>query len=367
MRKAYIEKQKREHNRKVLAVLPIHYPKEILTALDILAVELWGPPGPPRGDAAGRLQVYICSLVRNATAFLAGDDVGMVDGVLYPHTCDSIQGMSTLLEDFGGWEKPVFRFFHPRGESRKSLRTFLVAELKSLAAQLSDFVGREMDMDALRRAIAMHRRIDEARAGLLGRRSHLEMSDSELYRVLRRGEFLWPEDHLQELREAEGAFRPEVVQKGIPIMISGYVPEPMAIFQVLEEAGAFVAADDYAGVGRRLVPSILEVGEDPFATLAEMSYAAPPCPTQTSTQGRRMEYLSRLFDAHGAVGVIVHELKFCEPELFDYPAIKKTFSEKGAPVLLLEGELELELSGQVVTRIEAFIELLDSGEHGGAS
>ena len=46
----------KESGGKALAVLPIHYPKEILTAMNILAVELWGPPGPPRGPDAGSLQ-----------------------------------------------------------------------------------------------------------------------------------------------------------------------------------------------------------------------------------------------------------------------------------------------------------------------
>ncbi|HEY6005122.1 MAG TPA: hypothetical protein VIV57_19745, partial [Anaeromyxobacter sp.] len=67
MRREYILRQ----GRRSLAVLPIAYPKEILTALDVLAVEMWGPPGPPRGDAAGRLQSYVCAVVRNALAFLA--------------------------------------------------------------------------------------------------------------------------------------------------------------------------------------------------------------------------------------------------------------------------------------------------------
>jgi benzoyl-CoA reductase/2-hydroxyglutaryl-CoA dehydratase subunit BcrC/BadD/HgdB len=53
--------------------------------------------------------------------------------------------------------------------------------------------------------------------------------------------------------------------------------------------------------------------------------------------------------------------KFCEPELFDVPAILRTFRERGMPVLVLEGELERELAGQAETRIEAFVEMLRGG------
>lgn len=43
---------------KTVAVLPVHYPRELFTAMDVHTVELWGPPGPPRGPDAGRIQPY---------------------------------------------------------------------------------------------------------------------------------------------------------------------------------------------------------------------------------------------------------------------------------------------------------------------
>ena len=33
----------------------------------------------------------------------------------------------------------------------------------------------------------------------------------------------------------------------------------------------------------------------------------------------------------------------------------------GAPLLYLEGELEASLSGQIITRLEAFVEMVDAG------
>jgi benzoyl-CoA reductase/2-hydroxyglutaryl-CoA dehydratase subunit BcrC/BadD/HgdB len=59
--------------------------------------------------------------------------------------------------------------------------------------------------------------------------------------------------------------------------------------------------------------------------------------------------------------VILHVQKFCEPELFDVPAIRRAFAARGVPVLVLEGELEAGLSGQAVTRLEAFVEMLSAG------
>ncbi len=359
-RNAHIAAQRERHGRKAVAVLPIHYPKELLTALDLLAVELWGPPGPPRGPEAGRLQSYVCSLARNALAFLASGGADAVDGVLFPHTCDSIQGLATLATDFGGWGKRSFTFLHPKGPPRDSSRRFLVAELRALATALEPLAGRALEPGRLSAALALHREIDERRAALLDARPRLAVGDAELYALLRRGEWLWPEDHLAELREAQARHRPGPLRPGVPLLVSGYVPEPPGLFRVLEQAGAYVAADDYAAVGRRVVRGGGADG-DPWLALAERTWGAPPCSTRAADQSVRMRHLEALAERAGARGVLVHVLKFCEPELFDVPAIRRTFEAKGIPVLFLEGELEAELSGQAVTRVEAFVEMLSSG------
>ena len=360
MRTAVI-RQQQALGRKVVAVLPVHYPKPLLTAMNVLAVELWGPPGPPRGPAAGRLQPYVCAVVRNALAFLAGGHADLVDAVLFPHTCDSVQGLATLAPDLGGWTKPVLRFQHPKGPERLSSRTFVRAELESLAQELAPLTGAPLDREALRDALAVHAEIDGLRRQLLTQRRRVRLDDAALYALLRRGEFLWPADHLAELRGAAAALAPEPVQRGLPLMITGYVPEPMALFACLGAAGAVVVADDYAAVGRRVPraqPATPGPDDDPLDTLVRAAFAGPPCSTRGEPQGLRLAYLERLYRESGARGLIVHVPKFCEPELFDAPAIGARFRRLGAPVLLLEGELETEVSAQTVTRLEAFCELV---------
>jgi benzoyl-CoA reductase/2-hydroxyglutaryl-CoA dehydratase subunit BcrC/BadD/HgdB len=359
-REPYIRRQREEHGRRSVAVLPVHYPKELLTALDLLAVEVWGPPGAPRGDAAGRIQPYVCSVVRNALAFLASGGADVVDAALFPHTCDSIQQLATLAHDFGGWRKPALTFLHPKGNGRPSERRFLHAELRALAVSLEAVAGRPLDPARLGSAIRLHREIDALRAALLDARATLPIDDRELYSLLRRGEWLWPEDHAAELRTATTRLGTGTPPAGIPVLVTGYVPEPAAFLEILNGAGAFVAADDYAAVGRRVVRDPRPLAADPWEALVDRQQAAPPCPTRSMDSVVRMRHLVSLAERCGARGVVIHVVKFCEPELFDVPVIKKTFADRGLPVLYLEGELERQLSGQVETRIEAFAEMLSA-------
>jgi len=355
MRRQYIEDQKRQ-GRTAVAVLPVHYPKPLLTAMNVLAVELWGPPGSPRGADAGRIQTYVCALVRNALAFLASGGADVADAVLFPHTCDSIQGLATVAPDVAGWSGPTLRYIHHKGDPRPSSRAFVRRELERFAAALAQLTGTDLDPARLRWAVDLHRKIDEARLELLRSRRRLPLDDGELYRLLRRGELLWPEEHLAELEEAHEKLQHAPVHEGVPVMITGYVPEPMSLLDALGEAGGLVVADDYAAIGRRLPLDRPELPEDGLDALAELAFAGPPCPTRGEKQSSRMQHLERLYQSSGAAGLIIHVVKFCEPELFDIPAIRKQFADR--PVLTLESELEAELSGQTITRIEAFVEMV---------
>jgi benzoyl-CoA reductase/2-hydroxyglutaryl-CoA dehydratase subunit BcrC/BadD/HgdB len=358
-RHEHIQAQRERHGRRAIAVLPVHYPKELLTALDVLAVELWGPPGPARGDAAGRIQSYVCPVVRNALAFLAAGGADVVDAALFPHTCDSLQQLATLAADFGGWQKPAVTFQHPRGSPRPSSSAFLEGELRALVGELEALTGRSLDPSRLDAAVRLHDEIDRLRGALLDAGPRLAMSDAQLYGLLRRGEWLWPEDHLAELRAAQTSIRERSARSGVPVLVTGYVPEPMDFLEVLSRAGGFVAGDDYAAVGRRVVRGRGDGAG--WIGVVERYRSAPPCPTRSADQPARMRHLAALLERSGARGVIVHGVKFCEPELFDVPAIRATFAARGIPVLQLESELERELSAQAVTRVEAFVEMLSAG------
>jgi benzoyl-CoA reductase/2-hydroxyglutaryl-CoA dehydratase subunit BcrC/BadD/HgdB len=176
--------------------------------------------------------------------------------------------------------------------------------------------------------------------------------------VLRRGEHLWPEDHLAELRRAGARLRPEPVQRLAPVLVTGIVPEPGALLPLLTSAGMVVVADDWAAVGRRVARTPPPRAADPWDDLVDRYLALPPCSTRSADAASRVAYLVGLAARSGARGAILHSMKFCEPELFDLPAIRRALTDRGLPVLELETELEAELPAQAVTRLEAFGELL---------
>jgi benzoyl-CoA reductase/2-hydroxyglutaryl-CoA dehydratase subunit BcrC/BadD/HgdB len=73
----------------------------------------------------------------------------------------------------------------------------------------------------------------------------------------------------------------------------------------------------------------------------------------------RINHFVKKVESSNAEGVIFTRLKFCDPEGFDHPDIKKALDAKGIPSLLIESELSATDVGAVTTRIEAFAEQLE--------
>jgi len=349
-----IQKHKK-NGGKVAAILPYHYPRPIFTAFDILPVEVWGPPQVDSSYGSAHLQPYICSIVRNSLSFLLTGGLDDTDFIVVPHGCDSLQGMGSILMDFIHSQQKVFSFYLPRGEQDNAV-DFLAAEIRSLYQKFKEAIGHEPNEEKLRESLQQHQEADLLLARLHESRHNTQLTQLEFCQLLRSREYL-PAPAFSEL--AQVAMSSSVKENqivGIPILLSGIVPEPMNVFEGLSQLGAFVVADDMACCGRRLYPP--RSAEDVYTAMAEAILAAPPDSTRGSRVEDRITHVLKLVEASGTKGVIFLEVKFCEPELFYLPLLRQALKKAGIPSLVLEIELNDPFTHQLRTRIEAFLEMI---------
>ena len=354
-RKEYLLSQKKQ-GRHLLGVFPAQYPKELLWALNIVPAEIWDPPLQVTA-ASEHLQSYICSVVQSGLELILQGKCSFLDGFLFPHTCDSIQNMASVIFDYIKADKPCFFFYHPKAPYGGSARNFYLEQLKDLA----DHFGT-LEADALKDRVQQGQHISRLVEDLYNLRSQgrLRLSNSAFYELIRQGEYLFPDDWIPLLEAAVDQERGEPVQAVTPIVLSGVLPNPPELLTLLEELDVLVAHDDFLNGSRRLLVPGNDF-KDPFEQLTEAYFAMPPCSTRGSTIERRRDYLFKMIDATGAKGVIFNVVKFCEPEWFDVPNLQEALKTRGIPSLTLDTELNQGLSGQMATRVEAFVETLGKG------
>ena len=332
--------------------MPIHYPRAMLRAHRLHPIELWGPPNVPRHEGSRHFQTYTCDIVVKAMSFIRSGGIDATRAILVPHTCDALQGMGSVLEDFLKPEQRVLTLYLPRSR-RASDREFLRHELQRLGTSLVEISGHEPSAVDWAEAFEAEDAADAALADLYQRRDKIAVSDRDFYTTVRSREYLTAEQFCDRAASLPVGDAP---RKGIGLMVSGIVAEPLALFDQIESMGAHVAGDDLACGFRRVYSRSGQ--DDPLERSANRLQSSPPDPTCGTPIHERVDALRTRMQALGARGMLVYDPKFCEPELFDVPLLRKHLSAAGFPVLHVEFEMGEGLPHQTLSRIEAFVETL---------
>ena len=83
-----------------------------------------------------------------------------------------------------------------------------------------------------------------------------------------------------------------------------------------------------------------------------------PCAFLRHATKKRFDFVLKLIDEFNVSGIIWYELLCCETYDAESYYFAEKLGERGIPVLILESDYSTDATGQLKTRIEAFIEIL---------
>ena len=340
----------RHRGGQLAAVFPVHHPRALWRAHGLLPMEVWAPASADVSRGNAHLQATTCGVVRRG---LAAVESGMLDQaalLVVPHACDSLQGLGSLLLDLRRPPQPVLTLYLPRHPGPSGTR-FLAEELRALSMAILTHTGKEPAPGALMEAILREEQADAWLARLLT--SRIAAGDAARYRLARAREYL-PAEEWMSLVQAE-LHEPGEPPEGVPVLLSGVLPEP-ALLDTLEEAGAAVVGDDTLCLGRRTYQG--GTSDDPFERLAQGLRSGPPCETLGATTAQRAAHLRELAQRTGARAVLFWEASFCEPKQFVLPQLRAALSEVGLASAVVEVDPGEPMPQQAVTRVEALLEVI---------
>ncbi|HLE63456.1 MAG TPA: 2-hydroxyacyl-CoA dehydratase [Pyrinomonadaceae bacterium] len=349
---------------RAIAYFPVYAPVELIHACGMLPVGLNGA-----GDrldiqhADARFGSFICSIVKTTLELGMTNHLEPFDGLLFSSICDSARNLCFVMKR--NFPNLYIDFLHlPHNPSSSSSTDFLVTEYKRLQQNLEQMQGKRINDDALSESVklynenrALTRRLYDERA----RCPHL-IRTSELYTLLRAGNFLPVEEHNALLRRTvdELPLRKGKQRDSIRIVIEGSFCEqpPIDLIRILEEAGCYVVDDDFV-LGPRWFLEDVPLNGDPLRALADSySNRAVYSSVRHDFRKPRHKALVEKVRSRRADAVLLLIAKFCEPAYFDYVLFKQELEKEGIPHLLMEFEEKMFTFERLRTEIETFVESL---------
>jgi len=356
---AYVVDWKKRTGRKAFGAMPPFAPEEMIYAAGALPVGTWGAAVTPT-DAFQYFPTFYCSILTTTLQLGIQGSYRELDAFVCGTGCDGLQDM---MED---WRLavpsiPVIPCIYPQRRDLEVGKQYMIDELRIAGAKMSEITGQKITDLSLQNAMYVynaHNRAMREFSELIG--DHLDVVTPLVrHDVFKSAHFMDKEEHTQLVNEFNEILKslPKHEFNGIKVLATGLILDSVEMLKMLEDNNIGIVGDDVVAESKQYEVDI-QNGMDLYYQLAQQWYDRKGCCIIQTVKKERAPMLVEMAKARKADGVIVCTLKFCEPEAYDYPIIRKVFANEGLPELHLEVENQYSNDQQAATRIQAFCEML---------
>jgi benzoyl-CoA reductase subunit C len=360
-RHGWIQNYKSKTGRPVAGYFCDYMPEEILYAAGMVPVRITAGRGNVV-SADRHLQSNVCSFARRCLDQALEGTYDYLDALVVSHTCDVL----TKMYDLWAYRLKNPGFVHylwvPHKVFDKDAPGVMEGEFKRLAKCTEEYIGEPITDEALKEAISVY---DLSRSLLkrvyeLRKTSPPVISGTEAFSIAL-SSILAPKDLFNQrakefLAEKEG--KPPALEDRPRVLISTSALDDLDLVRAVEDAGAWVVADDICTGSRYFWDPVGEITDNPIKALTRRYLEKLPCPRSVSSLGPRLAHLFNLARDYQVRGIIFYILRCCDAHLFQYPVINQRLQEAGYRVLYIQGDQTIGMTEAVVNRIKAFTEIL---------
>jgi len=347
----------KRQERPVFGYTCSYVPEELIDAMGIIPVRMLGRAQTIQ-SAERHFQSYCCSQVRSLMEEFIDGVYASLDGLLFAHTCDTMQQFHDIYKK--NFPKAFVKNINfPSRLDGDIPYNYALAETKRFLKSVEEFTGRPLSSDSLKESVTAYNKNRTLLEKLYG--LHLKYPVDIPSRLLLQSVIMsqcvdkreankWLEQFLSSFDEKA----PED-SKRKRIMLVGSVNINEEVYDLADEFGAMIADDDLC-TGRRYFST--QVSEPTVEGVTRRYLSRPHCAAKHRDVHSRERWLLELIEKRSIDGVIFLYLKFCDPHCFDYPDLRKAIEGKKVPTQLIEMEQSVAQSGQLRTKLQAFVEMI---------
>lgn len=356
--KKAMDDYKAETGKGAVGIMPIYAPEEMVHATGYLPMGIWGAQGKTISKARTYLPPFACSIMQQVMELQCEGAYDDLAAVLFSVPCDTLKCLSQKWKG----TSPVIVFTHPQNRGLEAANKFLVKEYELVKAQLEHYLGVTITNAALERSIAIYNENRQVmREFVKVAADYPQVIDAvSRHAVFKARQFMLKEKHTELVKEliAEVKAMPVQPWTGKKVIVAGILLEPNELLDIFNEFGLAIVDDDLAQESRQIRVDVLDGEEGPLYRMAKAWQQMYGCSVATDTKKGRGKMLMNKMAQAGADAVIIAQMKFCDPEEWDYPVMYREFEERGVKNLMIEVDQEVTSFEQVKTRLQSFVEMM---------
>lgn len=358
-------KEQSEQNKHFLLnkALPImgwcntYVPEEVIIAAGFLPYRVMGAPIPLHLSKT-YLSGNLCSSVQSILECALNGDYNFLDGMIIGASTDATKRL------YDAWTRYINTPFNylldmPKFINQNALIHY-IESLRSLIEELEKYFKIRINDGDLKEAIFICNKTRKLLADLNNFRKtdNPPITSQQFLEICKLAMMSNKEGFNNSLEDLIHQIKPEENKKeGFRILLTGSFQDQTWLLDIIEEKGGLVVCEDFC-TRLRYFSGLVEEDSNLIRAIAERYLNIKPASANLVSLDQRANYLLSLVKEFNIDGVIYYVLKFDDPYLFEFPDLKEVFSSNHIPVLRIETEHNTSAMGQIMTRVQAFIETL---------
>jgi benzoyl-CoA reductase/2-hydroxyglutaryl-CoA dehydratase subunit BcrC/BadD/HgdB len=349
-----------------------HMPEVILNVDNCFPVRLRAPNTGSMDIATYYMSNYTCEYCRALLERACEGGLNFLDGLAEVDACAQMNRLAENIEIQKLVDKDKFFVTHadiPYKVEPYTVKHYATQMRNRVLNVMKDNYGVDTSDEALRRAVEFHNQVCE----IITEISEMRKADNPVitgyeFHIITLVTYACPKylildklrETLEELKQREPDARPRF--RARVELIGSEVDDP-ELTKLIEDAGALVVADRYcfgSTPGREVIQ--LNASEDALTQICRHYLEVSECPRYISDEkvAQRRKTADALAREFRADGIIFEGIKFCDYWGFER-ALASYIQEKefGHPVLSIDRPYMTRSSGQLRTRVQAFVESLE--------
>jgi len=348
--------------KRVIGYVGPGVPEEMIHAAKMLPLRVSGDNEPvPTDKVDAYLMPNVTTFARSVFQTVLDGKWDFLDGVVSSITNEASRRMD---DNWLAYKRRPYMdaLYLPLKQTEHAVDMYL-ADLEDWRNRISEFRGaRIVDRD-LRRSIEIYNRGRELMQKLyeLRKGECPPVTGAETLEVVKAATRL-PREQFNELLEQlldEITRTGRKIKKGKRLMIVGSALENSTWIDTIEDLDAVVVTDEL-DAGTRYFWGTVDTSLPPMEALARYYISGRPPGARIWPAGKRFEHIFNMAEQYKVDGVISEILRNDAEYGHDKLFLDKEMGQRGIPILELDVEYGESGSGQMRTRVEAFLEMMQN-------